>query len=411
MKKIFTVFFVCMICATWSFAQDCTLGTSVGDECVYEGGETGTVTIPAGVTSISIKAYGAGGGSEGANNHRPGGGGGAYFTSTYTVTPGATVVITQVGVGVAFANGTPTTFTAPNGAPISVDNGDAPTANNSPGVGGSGSGSGFTPGGAGGARGGNAGGGGGGSGPGAMAGGNGASGMGGAAGPPGGGEGGDNNEMGSAGQAATGPGGGAGGSGKGSGSGTASLPGGDGQVVVCVEAVLPVEFVSFNAKIRNNETLLEWQTASEVNNEGFEIQRSKDGVSWEKLEFVEGKGTSSNSNTYASIDRFPTQGSNYYRLKQMDLDGKFEYSKTEVVDFNRQKEVEIFPNPAKDQLTLINGEGKATIYNSVGQAVKQFAIDGNKATIQLSELEDGQYYLRVHQEDGTIVTKQFSKAN
>jgi len=410
MNKLFTILFVCFLCSNWSFAQDCTLGTDIGDECPYFGGETGTVTVPEGVNSITVKAWGAGGGSQGASsNRRPGGGGGAYFELTYTVAPGATVVITQVGQGSPGADGGITTLTAPNGAPITVNGGKTGT-NNTKGVGGAGAGGAFTPGGDGGARGNgtnDTGGGGGGSGTGASNGGSGTT-MGGTAGMPGGGAGGNN---GAGGNAGSNPGGGAGGTGGGTGV-DVDLPGGDGQVSVCVAGiVLPVELVRFDAFAKDNQTLLEWQTASEINNEGFEIQKSNDGISWEKLEFVEGKGTSSNSNTYASIDRFPTQGSNYYRLKQMDLDGKFELSKTVVVDFNRQKEVEIFPNPAKDQLTLINGEGKATIYNSLGQAVKQFAIDGNKATIQLSELEDGQYYLRVHQEDGTIVTKQFSKAN
>jgi len=410
MKKLLTLFFILFLCSTWSFAQDCTLGTAVGDACTLDA--PGMVTVPAGVTMIKVKAWGAGGGSDGANNKRPGGGGGAYFCLSFPVVAGDIVDVTQVGQGIPNADGEPTTLTAPNGAPISVNGGGAPTAANSPGVGGAGAGGPFTPGGDGGKRAepGGAGGGGGGSGPGATGGGNGNVNVGGIAGLPGGGAGGDLNNPGTA---ATGPGGGAGGSGNGSGSGTADLPGGNGQVVVCVEAIeiLPVELISFNANARDNQTLLEWQTASEENNRGFEIQKSKDGIAWDILEFVEGKGITSVLNTYTATDKSPSQGSNYYRLKQLDFDGKFEYSKTVIADFNRLDEVAIFPNPTKNQLTLINGAGEAIIYNALGQAVKHLTIDANQATIQLADLLNGQYYLQMLKEDGTIVTKQFAKVN
>ena len=107
------------------------------------------------------------------------------------------------------------------------------------------------------------------------------------------------------------PGGGAGGKGSGNFAGAA---GGNGLVTVCIVAVepLPVELVNFKANARDNRIVLEWETASEENNKGFEIQKSKDGVTWDMIEFVEGKGTTSVLNTYTSIDRFPTQGSNYY---------------------------------------------------------------------------------------------------
>ena len=174
------------------------------------------------------------------------------------------------------------------------------------------------------------------------------------------------------------------------------------------ESPLPVELVSFEAKARDNRILLEWQTASELNNLGFEIQKSKDGITWDILGFVEGKGTVSVLNTYASIDRFPNKGSNYYRLKQLDFDGKFEYSEIVVIDINGLNEgVVVFPNPAKNQLTIIKGEGEATIYNVLGQAVKRLTIDAHQATIQLTDLIDGQYYIQVLQKDGTNITKQF----
>ncbi len=84
---------------------------------------------------------------------------------------------------------------------------------------------------------------------------------------------------------------------------------------------------------------------------------------------------------------------------------------TSTSNINEISPVSIFPNPVKDQLTLINGEGEVIIYNALGQVVKQLTINANQNTIELSELLKGQYSLRVLKEDGTIITKQFSKVN
>ena len=69
----------------------------------------------------------------------------------------------------------------------------------------------------------------------------------------------------------------------------------------------------------------------------------------------------------------------------------------------------LFPNPVKDQLTIVNGKGKMTIYNILGQPVQQKNIHANQASIQVDDLLNGQYFLQVIQADGTIVTEQFSK--
>lgn len=419
MKKILTQTFAFLLLATWSIAQ-CTLGTTTGSECTLDA--NGTITMPTlddngnaiDEVTIVVKAWGAGGGSNTGGSGlraRAGGGGGAYYTNTYTVAAGASFTITV---------GQPIAGNVAGGSSI-FDFGDGDVivgggffGSNSGGAGGTVTGAiaggTATPGGTGGARNGNAGGGGGGggSGPTAANGGDGDATTGGAGGADGGTDGGN---PGDAGIAVTLPGGGAGGTGDGTNLG--QNPGGVGQVIVCFSSlVLPVELVRFNANVKDDRVLLEWQTASEVNNEGFEIQKSKDGKAWDMIEFVKGNGSSSVLNTYTSIDRAPNQGSNFYRLKQMDIDGRFEYSNIAVVDFNnRLNEVELFPNPAMGQLTLINGEGKVYIYNALGETVKQLTIGESQTTISLADLLNGQYYLQVIQEDGTVVSKQFTKVN
>jgi len=181
--------------------------------------------------------------------------------------------------------------------------------------------------------------------------------------------------------------------------------------------VLPVELISFDGTMKDHQINLTWETASEINNGGFVIERGRkvsDKLEWNQLDFVDGSGTTEASQVYSFTDQRPEEGTNYYRLKQMDYDGAYEYSSVVAVEYSRKDEgttVGMFPNPVKTELTLTNGQGQATIYNALGQAVKQLTINANQTTIQLADLLNGQYYLQVLQADGTVVTKQFSKVN
>ena len=175
-------------------------------------------------------------------------------------------------------------------------------------------------------------------------------------------------------------------------------------------ASLPVELTNFNVKNTSNGHLLTWQTASEKNNEGFDIQRSEDGRNWENIGFVQGHGTTQNRQEYTFLDKMPLTGSNYYRLKQVDFDGQFEYSKIVNVEYQTNNhELRIFPNPVTDELNIIDGEGLATIYNLLGQPVKQFKINSRQFKINTSDLAEGQYILHIQNQNGNVMTKQFVK--
>ncbi|HFA51380.1 MAG TPA: VCBS repeat-containing protein, partial [Bacteroidetes bacterium] len=92
--------------------------------------------------------------------------------------------------------------------------------------------------------------------------------------------------------------------------------------------LLPVELAGFNATKKQGEAMLYWQTASEKNNEGFEIQYSINGKNWRRIGFVNGSGDYFGTKDYEYIHQNPQPGINYYRLKQLDFNGHFEYSKT-----------------------------------------------------------------------------------
>ena len=132
---------------------------------------------------------------------------------------------------------------------------------------------------------------------------------------------------------------------------------------------LPVELINFHGKARKNQIDLTWSTASETNNAHFEIQKSKNGNDWRTLTFVKGQGTSYEVNDYQYQDVNPFSGINYYRLKQIDYDGAFEYSQIISVDFITSiKSIQIYPNPS-------NGLVNLNIENPLNQPIRVWVTD------------------------------------
>lgn len=117
-------------------------------------------------------------------------------------------------------------------------------------------------------------------------------------------------------------------------------------------AALPVSIVNFKGEKNGTQNLLTWTTASEVNNAGFEIQRSADGINFSKLAFVETKASNGNSNqtlTYSYADTKPFSSNGYYRLKQLDKDGKSVLSEVILIKGIKPSKLElvsVYPNPA-----------------------------------------------------------------
>lgn len=119
-------------------------------------------------------------------------------------------------------------------------------------------------------------------------------------------------------------------------------------------SALPVELIDFKARSSSNSILISWVTATEVNNDYFDVEKSRDGLHFEKISRVDGNGTSSNSIRYSYTDKNPAQGLNYYRLKQVDFDQKFEYSNSLLCKFNagEGEMVQLFPNPTKGEFFI-----------------------------------------------------------
>jgi len=140
---------------------------------------------------------------------------------------------------------------------------------------------------------------------------------------------------------------------------------------------VPVELTSFTANVGENNVVLNWVTDSETNNFGFEIERSEDEIDFQKIGFVEGKGTTLIPQQYDFVDENLAPGIYYYRLKQIDLDGAFEYSVAINVTVTQPKEFALeqnYPNPFNPTTTIrydlpVSSRVVLKIYNILGKEV------------------------------------------
>lgn len=166
---------------------------------------------------------------------------------------------------------------------------------------------------------------------------------------------------------------------------------------------LPVSLATFTATKSSSSTQLSWRTASELNNAHFSIERSADGREYKEIGVVQGHGTSLEPRSYTYTDESPAHGLNYYRLRQVDFDGQYEYSQVVSVQFSSGKEsVQLFPTLVRQQVELRFGapadsEGNVRIFNQSGREVQRvdFAPDTESLLIPVEALPGGQYFVRV----------------
>ena len=178
---------------------------------------------------------------------------------------------------------------------------------------------------------------------------------------------------------------------------------------------LPIELLTFSARPETSNVRLNWSTASEENNEGFEIQYSKDGENWEYLDFMDGAGFSNVQINYEYLHKTPRIGWNYYRLKQIDFDEKYSYSQVEAVEFKVEENmpIHIFPNPTKGEFTVMNFEGTGYVFSMEGKLLFEFKdneIDSN-LEIQISHLPRGVYNILLVNKFGERINKILLKQN
>ena len=180
--------------------------------------------------------------------------------------------------------------------------------------------------------------------------------------------------------------------------------------------ILPLKFVSIKASLKNKDIQVEWAVAQETGVQKYEVERSADGISFGKVGEVAAKGNSTSEN-YNWLDAHPTTGNNFYRVRSIDIDGKFLFSKIVVVKISTGNSAfKIFPNPVTSQQINIHademakGQYQVLLVNQQGQQIMQRIINHAggffKQVIRPDAmLPAGIYYLRITGETENINLK------
>lgn len=177
-------------------------------------------------------------------------------------------------------------------------------------------------------------------------------------------------------------------------------------------ATLPVTLKSFSVSVKNNSSILQWITSTEINNKFFNIEHSADGKSFNTVGTVNGKGNTTNESSYTFTHNNMVSGRNFYRLAQHDFDGAVKYSQVIFVSVNNSGGVlQVKPNPANAFINLTASAAltgaKYYITSSAGQVVKQGVLSSQQIDVQ--KLSAGQFWLKIFTAEGEPLQTTFIK--
>jgi alpha-galactosidase len=200
---------------------------------------------------------------------------------------------------------------------------------------------------------------------------------------------------------------------------TITVPASDAAIVQLTDIALPVTLKNFKATKLNNSSLIQWQTTAEKNNKEFVVERSSDAVKFSAIATVPGNGDSGKEHSYQLTDSTPVRDSvNYYRLRQNDYNGQFEYSQIVAVDFTGlENTVSLYPNPASTQVSVkLNKKVKGKLYVKIeditGLTIITRSFNNPSETITMpgiGRLGTGVYILTLQDEHGEIQKLRFVK--
>lgn len=181
----------------------------------------------------------------------------------------------------------------------------------------------------------------------------------------------------------------------------------DGNCIPTASVILPVNLINFNAKKRNTSGVLTWKTASEVDNDYFEVLRSTDGKSFRVIGIVEGNGNTRTETVYKFIDKKPSNGKNYYRLRQIDFNGSYSLSKIESLLFNYDNSF-IYPTNAQDYIqikSLDDNEKSLRVYDILGRSSFIYQLDNKNNIYSVEHLLPGHYFLKINNQVHRFIKK------
>ncbi|OJY93551.1 MAG: hypothetical protein BGP13_03935 [Sphingobacteriales bacterium 40-81] len=175
-----------------------------------------------------------------------------------------------------------------------------------------------------------------------------------------------------------------------------------------VSAILPVTFGDFTAKPVKCTALLQWKTYTEQNNSHFNVERSQDGIHFSTIAQVSGAGNSTTTKSYEYTDEAPLSGKSYYRITQVDFDGKYSSTPIRLIEMNCEgASLRVYPNPASNQITVKAGKAitQVNVLSASGQAVMQYrpslSQNGGLFNMNIQQLQSGIYILQIINKDGT----------
>lgn len=161
--------------------------------------------------------------------------------------------------------------------------------------------------------------------------------------------------------------------------------------------ILPVELTSFQARPKVKSIDLQWVTASETNNDYFAVEKSTNGIDFEELTEIDGKGTTILESYYNWIDRSPNNGLNYYRLLQVDFDGVKSYSNILAIEFKSDRDkIQLYPNPVILEVNINlpenwKGESLIILHDFYGRLINSFTVSSGSVTFPVDNIPSGFY--------------------
>lgn len=196
-------------------------------------------------------------------------------------------------------------------------------------------------------------------------------------------------------------------------------------IYITANPPLPIKLGSFTGIREGSNNILKWNTLTESNNKGFELQRSANGKEFEKIAFIESKANAGNSSAelqYSYVDNKTLDGNNYYRLRQIDNNGKESYSNVVLLKSSKTVKAEItkvYPNPVSDRLNVTLNTVSAekitvTITDIAGKTISiknvETTIGDNNLNFNVSNLTKGTYFVKVKTASNIeIATEKFVK--
>lgn len=178
------------------------------------------------------------------------------------------------------------------------------------------------------------------------------------------------------------------------------------------QVLLPVRLIKWTGEVQENGILLRWSTANEKSSDYFSIERRTKHAEFEEIERRSAKGFTNENSDYAFFDAYPASGQNYYRLKQVDIDGSFVYSDVIVLEYEPESGIQIYPTLSQAQLKLDlrklkTAGARVSINNVNGYLIwsRSYFYPLSLETIDISDFEKGMYLLIVESDQGREVKR------